>query len=110
MDARELAEKMLEWGDLAARADALEEEIRAAVLLLEKTQTVGNVRASFSGGRTQWDYEAAVRAVLGEETDFEATSFRKITIDWKKMCDDLRIDSESYIKSASGPSVTLKIL
>ena len=110
MTARELAEAMLQWGELREKLDALEQVISAEVLKLEKTQTVGNVRATFSGGRTQWDYEAAVLDKLGDDAYDKAKSFQKVTVDWKRMCDDLRIDSESYIKSASGPSVTVKFM
>ena len=51
MDASELAAKMLQWEEVKRSLDALTEEIQAAVLAIGKTQTVGNVRASFAAGR-----------------------------------------------------------
>jgi hypothetical protein len=50
---------MLDYEAMQRRADALRAEIEAAVLALGKTQTVGNVRATFSQGRRTFDYQAA---------------------------------------------------
>ena len=60
MNATELATKMLEWETTQRSADMLRAEIEAAVLVVGKTQTVGNVRATFSAGRRTFDYRAAV--------------------------------------------------
>ena len=60
MDNSQLAARMLDWEIMQRRADELRAEIEAAVLALGKTQTVGNVRATFSAGRRTFDYEAAV--------------------------------------------------
>lgn len=60
MNATELATKMLEWETTQRVADALRAEIEEAVKEIGKTQTVGNVRATFSAGRRTFDYGAAV--------------------------------------------------
>ena len=62
MTASELAAIMLQWEDAQRHADALRAEIEAEVLALGKTQTVGNVRATYSAGRRTFDYQAAVTA------------------------------------------------
>ena len=114
MDAKELAVKMLEWGELRTQADALEAEISAAVMELEKTQTVGNVRASFGKGRTQYDYEASAKSVLGDD-EAEAYAYKLWekagpTYNWREVCQEKDIDGTMYIKSASGPTVKLKFI
>ena len=60
MNATELAQAMLRWQELKQELDAIEAQISAAVLDLGKTQTVGNVRATYSAGRRTFDYRAAV--------------------------------------------------
>ena len=62
MDASTLAAKMLQWEETQRQADALRREIEAAVLAIDKTQTVGNVRASYTAGRRTFDYQAAIVA------------------------------------------------
>jgi hypothetical protein len=64
MDASTLASLMLDYETAQRQADALRAEIEAAVLALGKTQTVGNVRATFSAGRRTFDYEAAIDKAL----------------------------------------------
>ena len=59
VDVTELAHKMLEWQEAQARADLLKMDIEAAVLQIGKTQTVGNVRATYSAGRKSYDYTEA---------------------------------------------------
>ena len=62
MDASTLASLMLDYEAAQRKADALRTEIEAAVLEIGKTQTVGNVRATFSAGRRTFDYRAAIDA------------------------------------------------
>ena len=62
MDNSQLAALMLQWEQVQRQADALRAQIEAAVLAQGKTQTVGNVRATFSAGRRTFDYRAAVDA------------------------------------------------
>ena len=64
MDASNLASLMLDYETMQRLADVLRAEIEAAVLELGKTQTVGNVRATFSAGRRTFDYQAAIDAAL----------------------------------------------
>ena len=105
MNASLLAEKMLEWENKKRELDLLEEWIKGQVLELEQTQTVGNVRASYSAGRKSYDYEGAWR----EEYDhLPASTYQKVTYDYRAACKDAAI--EVPVKSQSAPSVSLKLL
>ena len=111
MDASELATVMLEWEALQKQADALAERIKAAVLELGQTQTVGNVRASYSGGRKRYDYKGAVYnyedqiGALPEEFWHEHI---KLDYDYRAMCNELVLGAIPFTESP--PSVSLKVL
>jgi hypothetical protein len=107
MDANELARKMLEWQEVQAKADLLKMDIEAAVLELGKTQTVGNIRASYSAGRKIYYYEEAWRA-NGYGTGVDIETFAKVTYDYKGACAEARIEDIPFTQSA--PSVSLKII
>ena len=113
MDAKELANKMLEWGELAEKMAALESEINAAVLDAGKTQTVGNVRATYSKGRTTLDYESAARHNWQNEPDILSDwieEYTTPTVNWRAICTDAKVDASEYIKSQSAPSIRIKLL
>lgn len=113
MNASELAAAMLKWQELQTAADELAAEIAAAVLDIGKTQTVGNVRASFSNGRKSYDYEAAARAQIpADELDRLLPDFTKTTVsvDWSGLCKANYASADDFIKSQSEPSVSLKII
>jgi len=57
MNMRELAENMLEWEETQIKADALALRIQEAVMQLQKTQQVGNVRAVYSLPRKTYNYK-----------------------------------------------------
>jgi hypothetical protein len=103
MDASTLAVKMLQWEELTRQADAIRTEIETAVLGIGKTQTVGNVRATFSAGRRTFDYKAACADLQPEHLQ----SFAKVSYDYKAAC-------EAYKREApftqSEASVTVKLL
>lgn len=106
MNASELAQKMLEWEQLIDHVKLLEAEIKTAVLSMGKTQTVGNVRASYSGGRRTFDYETPGRAAP-EPFIVEFTEMKFIT-DWKSVCEKAGI--EPVVLSQSEPTVSLKLM
>jgi hypothetical protein len=110
MDANELAKKMLEWGDRKAELDALEEEIKVAVMELGATQTVGKVRASFSTGRKSYDYQRAVESyeAQGLFTDDARKKYSKIAYDYRAICNELMIVAIPFTESP--PSVTLRMM
>ena len=110
MTQRELAEKMLTWGDLQAQANALAAEIQAAVLDVGKTQTVGTVRVTYSQPRKGYDYKtfAVVHppAVVKPYTETVTTT----SIDWRSLYTDVDIYYPGVVPENATPSVTIKLL
>jgi len=109
MDVRELAEKMLQWGELKQKLDLLEAEISTEVLRREKTQTVGDVRASYSKGRRSYNYEAACKGRDLKDSDLEPYVIR--CIDWRRVATEhLNLSKDELPFTASAPRVTLKLV
>lgn len=106
MDSSELAAMMLTWERMRRELDSLEMEIKTAVLEIRKTQTVGNVRASYSAGRKSYDYLDVAR---GHPMVSEATIdlFTTSKIDWRGICQHVGIDDVPYTQGE--PSVTIKL-
>lgn len=105
-----LAQLMLDWEKAQRRADELAAAIKDTVSQLGETQKVGYVTASYSGGRTTYDYGAAVRAfvnVTKEKLDFAPFKTTKVTTDFRAACKAFGIEDVPFTKSA--PSVTLKL-
>lgn len=107
MNASELATKMLEWENIQRQADALKAEITETVLQLGKTQTVGNVRATYSNGRGKYDYETACAHYGLTETDL--LPYSKTVYDYRKAAVEYQLDVEQFYTPGS-PTVTVKIL
>ena len=132
MNASELAKKMLEWELKYRELDILEQAIGTTVLEIEKTQTVGNVRATYSKGRSVYDYETpglqAPKGIIDEYSHGEIeidwmevakeagytpemrekhTSYIRIT-SWSKVCKDA--DIKPLTISQGDPSVKVKLL
>ena len=112
MESAELAKKMLEWGELKAQLDALEGEIKQAVLEAGKTQTVGNVRATYSNPRKT--YEDWEHAVMSAEPDgFDAEGFMVTPepyVDWPSAAKTYGIERKSWVDENAQPSVSVKML
>ena len=107
MDMSKLATKMLEWEETKHQLAQIEEEIKTAVLAIGKTQTVGNVRASYSGGRKSYDYESAGRAAPQPVIDEHTITTTEVKIDWRAICKDTEAEVP-YRQSP--PKVTVKII
>lgn len=105
MNAPELAKAMLEWGDAKLRLSEMEAEIKSAVLELGKTQTVGNVRASYSRGRKSYRYQESVERE--QLTDEELAPFQSIKTDYRAACKALNIETEC---TQGDPSVKVKLI
>lgn len=107
MNASELALLMLTWEEKRKELDKIEDQIKDAVLALGNTQTVGNVRATFSKGKGEYDYQ---RALLDRGlTDDNLSSYEKITYDYRKAVLDLGIDIDPYYTPGK-PYVSVKLL
>ena len=104
MNANELSKKMLEWADKRAELDVIEAEIAKEVLVIGKTYTVGNIRASYSAGRSTKDYDAVKDQVPPEIV----AKHSSVTVAWAKACEEAGIDAPE--KSKSEPSVTVKFI
>ena len=102
-----LATDMLRWERMRRELDELEQAIKDTVLQIGKTQTVGNVRASYSGGRKTYNYEAAANGhpFVNQST---VDLFSKTVIDWRGVCNHVGIDDIPFTESP--PSVSLKLL
>ena len=106
----ELAKAMLVWEDMRRKADNLEDDIKAAVLKMTKTQVVGNVRATYNRGRKQYDYERGVMlGFTGHDNDLEevVTNHTEPRVAWKDVCKELEIEDIPFTQAK--PSVTLKL-
>lgn len=103
MDMGELARLMIEWEDGRKKLDQLESKITAAVLEHGKTVVVGNVAASYSKGRTTYDYAGA-----GMDAPKDVIQlFTVPDVDWKGVCSYANINPP--ILKVTEPSVTVKI-
>ena len=101
---------MLEWEQLRIQLDALEDEIKGAVMEIGTTQTVGNVRASFSNGRKSYDYKSAAdgHPMVSQATINLFTKHLDPVIDWRGICKHAGIDDVPFTQS--NPSVSVKLL
>lgn len=132
MESSRLAARMLEWEQMKKQLDILEAEIKAAVLEIGKTQTVGNIRVTYSAGRRSFDYEtvgmsapteiindnstytevtdwqaACEKADVPEEVIQEFTTLN-VSVDWKSVCEKANI--EPLVIKQAEPSATIKLL
>jgi len=108
IDMSTLAQKMLEWEQAKQRLDEIELWIKEAVMIVGKTQTVGNVRASYSAGRRSFDYKSAAE-VHPMVSDATIKLFTKPgPVDWKGICEHAGIEDIPFTQS--DPSVTVKLL
>jgi hypothetical protein len=128
MNASELAERMLEWERFKRTLDALSAEIEAEVLKIGKTQVVGSVRVTYSGGRATNDYETPGKdappeliekhSEAVEVTDWNAVADMvpdvvkkfttvEISVDWKAVCEDAKINP--IVVSRTEPKATIKL-
>lgn len=117
-DASQLAKLMLLWEEKRRSLDELEAAIKDTVLQLGKTQTVGNVRASFFKPRNSYDYETPVQDLLDcpETSDEDHAKIRNTihncttqVVDWRAVCKFRDIDP--IVTPGEGPgSVSIKLL
>ena len=106
MDMSELAALMLEWENTKKRLAELEAEIIPSVLAIGKTQTVGNVRASYRQGSKSYDYETPGKNA--HDDVIAAHTETKITTNWKAVCEAANMTP--MIASQSAPSVSVKLV
>jgi len=107
IDMSALAKLMLDWEQVQQRADEIKEAIQDAVLQICKTQTVGNVRATYSAGRKSYDYREAAD---GHPMVSNATIglFTTPSIDWRSICKHVGIEDVPFVQG--DPSVSVKLV
>jgi len=112
IDMSNLARMMLEWEMLQRRAVALQATIEATVMQIGKTQTVGNVRASYSGGRKSYNYSegAMLCPMVNQSVIKEFTITPEPRTDWRKVCEHAGVERDDIPFTQSEPSVTVKLL
>ena len=111
VDASQLAEKMLKYEKVYQELETIKNEIYFDVMKLKKTQTVGNVRVTYSKGRKSYDYESYVLA--NDDIDAiameEHTTTTEVTkVDYRQIAKDHDPDAEVPF-TQSAPSVRIKI-
>lgn len=109
MDASELAQAMLRWEQAKAELDKIETEIKSVVFVLGKTQTVGNVKATYSKGRKTYRYEEAAHDhMMVSDVTLAMFSTTETKVDWRKLCKHVGIDDVPFTQG--GPSVSVKLV
>lgn len=119
MNKSELAIKLLQWEEQKRKLDELTEQISAGVLERGETVTVGNVRATYSKGRNEYDYEKAVRnnsddpivkALIEKYTKTIAGHWvpEQTVTNWREVAGEH--DIEPVIVKPGTPSVKIKLL
>ena len=103
-----LAQAMLTWERSRRELDELEGKIKNAVLQLGKTQTVGNVRATYSKGRKSYDYRAALALDADNPDVMKPWGKISVSYDYRQACKDLKIEDIPYTEGK--PSVGLKLM
>jgi hypothetical protein len=119
---------MLLWERYKRTIDALSAEIEAEVLDIGKTQVVGSVRVTYSGGRATYDYETPGKdappelieehseehavvdwdAVAEEVPDVvEKHTAVNVSVDWSAVCKDAKISP--VVVSRTEPKATIKL-
>lgn len=102
----------MEFERLTMETRAVTDELQALVMEEGKTQTVGNVRATYSAGRKTYHYEAGFYARYhqgGMPPSVQALmeEHKKCTYDFRELCRKLEIDAPY---KQSPPTVTVKLL
>jgi len=111
MDMSEFATMALEWEKAQRKADELAAVLEAATLELGKTQTVGNVRVTFSNPRKKYDYREAAEGhpMVSDATISLFSTVPDPVIDWRGICKHAGIDDIPFTLNGE-PSARIKLL
>lgn len=109
MNMSEFATLALEWEKAQRKADELAAVLEAATLEIGKTQTVGNVRVTYSNPRKSYDYDKAayLSGLVTDDVLETFTEVKEIT-DWRAICKHLEIDVEGVARGE--PSARIKLI
>lgn len=106
IDMSNLARMMLRWEKLQLQADELRGAIEDTVMRIKRTQTVGNVRATYSAGRKSYDYATAAKN-CPQVTEY---IYAVAPNDWRKICQHVGIEEGEIPFTQSGPTVRMELL
>ena len=99
---------MVEYKEAQLLADELRARIVDEVMAREKTQSIGGVKASYSGGRKSYDYEAAARdCPMVSSATIDLFTVKTERVDWREICKHAGVEDVPFTQSA--PSVSIKI-
>jgi hypothetical protein len=112
MNPNELAEIMLLWAKKRAELDELESKIAGAVLAIGQSKTTGDVVASYSKGRNEYDYKTPCEPVFHSNYEKYIDTVKKYTasdpvIDWRSVAKELGV--EPVVVKTGTPSVSVKL-
>ena len=109
MDKKALANLMLKWAVLKDEMNDIEAAIKAEVMELGETVSVGYTKAVYSAGRATYAWERTALENNASDEMIEHYSSVKITTKWKDVCRDMRI-VEAPVLKAGVPKVTIKLV
>ena len=105
MDNLEFAKAMIRYEELYNEMQELEDVIQAHVLEREESQSIGNVHAKYTNGRTVYDYETPGRIAPDDIVRQYTETIEKI--DWRSICKEMQY--EPLVKSEPVPSVKIVV-
>ena len=105
MKSSQLASLMLDWENAQIKADSLAQQIKNEILIMEKSQTVGNVVATYRKGTTSYDYETPARENI--QPDILTNQYAKLVYNFREAC--LANNIEPLVIGVGDPSVSLKL-
>lgn len=105
MDNLEFAKAMIRYEELYKELKSLEAVIETHVMECGETQSIGNVYAKYSNGRTVYDYELAGKNAPIPVIEKYTEVVEKV--DWRSICKDM--DYEAPVKMAPTPTVKVTV-
>jgi hypothetical protein len=108
MDEINLAQLMIDYSNKRKELTALEDQIKAACLELQKSFKIGDVSAVYYGPSTTVDYEAAARTYGVDAQTIAKNTQVSESISWKGVCEDAFIIPGDIFKTVKPPRVVVK--
>lgn len=112
MDKKDFVAKCLRWQELQEEAAAIAAELEAETLTLGKTQTVGDVRVTFSNPLKKYDHQDAAEGhpMVSEATISLFTTQPEPYVDWRAICKHAGITVEGVVPEGKKPTAKIKLL
>lgn len=104
MKSSAFAALVLDWEDAQRKADQIKALIVEETLKEQKSQKIGNVKVTYTKGRTTYDYETPTKNFGSKFLD----DYVSVVYDYRKACIDNKL--EPIIVSVGEPSVSIKLV